>query len=271
MEIKRKKDWKIGLEALKYNGINGKEDSGIDSWASYIVLFENGYWKDYTSFEVCHASLLDEINIKASYVVSWVDKTHEYSIPFISWLIHRSPWSKAIVSKSVRSVFRNGIIMRTDVPSNFMAQALIITRQLWEYPEIVNKWRDLVKGGVDETLAFVLAHYGTYGKQVSWAENGGLHNAIAIYEFSKESTKNLMLGIMPNANRNYYDYTEYRGIFGLWGYAASALVSTDDFTWKTKKGTCWNDDYEYKYLPYKSFIKQLTIIGKRLYKEIYHV
>jgi hypothetical protein len=88
----------------------------------------------------CHGSLqiynlANKVTLPIKYILSAI-QTHnykdEYVLPYIDWLLNRSPWADVFVDKDVKSVYKYGWLIGTDQPSNLVASACIATRYFTE-------------------------------------------------------------------------------------------------------------------------------------------
>ena len=89
----------------------------------------------------------------------WEDTSLEDKALYLDWLFNRSPYASTFISKSaIRSLNYGFSVSDCATPSNLMAAGLVATRRMWEYPYILRVWVDLTKAGVNENLAYYLAH-----------------------------------------------------------------------------------------------------------------
>jgi hypothetical protein len=83
-----------------------------------------------------------------------------YKVEYLDWLLKESPFSSYYTEESFEeAVALGGIAIRTDVPSNLMMNALQMIRYVWEFPEMVDNWAELVKAGLSPSDAFVCTHF----------------------------------------------------------------------------------------------------------------
>lgn len=110
----------------------------------------------------------------------WSDTTDEEKVMFIDWLANRSPYKDAFLEKDANKMVKWGFCLMTgDCPGNAMGGAVVATRRLWEYTNVLVAWCDLVRGGMNEGVAYCMAHFIT-GKadktgKFSWNCNGTGH------------------------------------------------------------------------------------------------
>lgn len=139
------------------------------------------------------------------------DLSEEAQFHYLEWLLNMSPWRDVFVSKSVRKVLKDRVIVvDPDQPANFMANAMMGARQCWEnyssgglYRRI-NLWWDIAQH-VNPTIAFALTHQGLASfdnRQGQIGCNGSGHTVLAydeknIFNFVKEN-KDVNLPLYPN-------------------------------------------------------------------------
>jgi len=138
---------------------------------------------------------------------------------FYDWFLRRSPYAKCISTKSVDYAMKFGILIDGNFPANLVVGATIAQRVLWEYTPIVRSMQCLVKLGMNESIAFMIAH--TYvvdggGLIVSRHAKDG-HTAIDGGCISDAVLINFYKGKMPNKLPNYSEHKNYDKIHMLWG------------------------------------------------------
>lgn len=170
----------------------------------------------------CHSLLNDAANTKSSYIISRVWMTEDRDYALIDWLVKESLWAKYIINKDAEDVDERCLIIRTDIPSNLMAQALILTRQIWEFPNLVEIWDELVSFGIAKDLAFALAHgVSKNANKKGYIKNStaNLHSAMSSNFMTEEFFMNYLNDRPKNPNNTYQNRPNYRGVFGLWSGA----------------------------------------------------
>ena len=142
----------------------------------------------------------------------WSDTTDEEKIMFLDWLANRSPYNDAFFEKDASKMLSWGFCLMTgDVAGNVMGGAVVATRRLWEYTNVLVVWCDLVRSGVEESLAFCLAHHlngnasreGTY----NWLNGGAGHVTLDTYPMTTTTVHNFVTE----------DAVEYTGKFSKTG------------------------------------------------------
>lgn len=147
----------------------------------------------------------------------WTDTSLEDKALYLDWLFNRSPYASTFISKSaIRSLNYGFSVSDCATPSNLMAAGLVATRRMWEYPYILRVWVDLTKAGVNENLAYYLAHLalckvdGT--GEMSWNSPAYGHCSIDSHLWGVDSVKNFInsapqqLNQLYTKNINYYGY-----------------------------------------------------------------
>ena len=248
--------------------------------ADFIILNADGTVDEHLG-SACHAPLSYSRHNLPMYVVTAVRAGMPNGKELVDWLINRSPYAEHIINKTVADVFDRGLIIRTNIPSNLLAQALIITRQLWEYEYIVKTWLALSKGGINETIAFAFAHLVTEDGGYKCQVTGGGHNSMSGSYMNKEFFKNYLAGTPKNPNEDYISNSSYRGIHTLWssdhehlyGDAVSKLVIHDKMLkgYEETKVKSWGGQIIRKQrIPEDVLIKQLKKLSDNLMKEYGH-
>lgn len=188
---------------------------------------------------VCHAHLGDNYNLGyqgALSVVSLitVDRIKQtriakgYTTPYYRWLLNVSPWADVFITKCPKEAMSKGVILRTDVPSNLMNGALICSRYGWEGQgsgyapkQQIYVWGELRKRGVDESLAFLVAHQTRITKgYLYWDNINSGHEVLSLSEMSQSSMKKFLIGEVPTKNlykKTFQENPAREGICSIWG------------------------------------------------------
>lgn len=153
----------------------GKFTSGI---ANYGLIYGDNKIAYHTN-TACHAGLqigrrwLKNFNMEAIDHIHRDEKLHyvwssirvynneweDRHKAFIDYLVNRSIYHHAFVSKSADKIIHDRcLLLRTDVNNDYLAAACIASRALWEKVPVLNSWYNMVKDGVDERVAHMLAH-----------------------------------------------------------------------------------------------------------------
>jgi hypothetical protein len=150
---------------------------------------------------------------------------HELRLPYLDWVLNESPWAASFVTKSAAQCLRmHTVVQDTTVPGNLMVGGSVAIRRMWEQTSIFYLWNDLVKAGVNKTLAYILAHIGyadnSQGRAttLSWSvlHEGG-HMNLAIQKLSMSYALNFMKGVYwaDNSYHSHLVYTGYSHMFGV--------------------------------------------------------
>ena len=150
----------------------------------------------------------------------WSDTTDAEKVMYLDWLLKRSPYASAFLYKSGRNALKNKcVVVRANVPSNVMAGGLVASRRLWEYSNIAVVWCDLVKEGVDESLAFYLAHLArscpTRKGSISWDSVDTGHKSLDACYMSAKDVKRLLDNTPVTLNDNWDVNAYYQGYSGM--------------------------------------------------------
>jgi len=77
---------------------------------------------------------------------------------YVDWLINKSCWASAFITKCPDDALERGVVVRTDVPSNYMQQAQLSYRMLWENPQVAIITAMLMERGVEPYWAFFTSY-----------------------------------------------------------------------------------------------------------------
>ena len=215
----------------------GRKGGMSDKNAYFGVVFRKG--KTARGRGACHAALGN--NYKRTYqgalsVVSLitVDRLEGrriakgYTTPYYRWLLNVSPWASVFITKCPKEAMKKGVILRTDVPSNLLGGALIASRYGWEGQgsgfapkQQVYTWGQLRKRGVDESLAFLMAHQARpRNGQLFWDNTNGGHEALSLTQMSRTSVTSFLKGEVPSQRllkETFKKCPQRYGIDAIWG------------------------------------------------------
>jgi hypothetical protein len=144
---------------------------------------------------------------------------------FLFWLTSRSPYTKAFVLKGGKKIRKLGyVVVRTDIPANFLAGALFAHRAITEHKgSIALCWWHLKEAGLHPDLAFCHAHQisapdhvhvqeaGSVGWHVAW---NGYAPKSTILAFKNRKPKGEVLG---KYNEMRVGIQPYAPVQGMWG------------------------------------------------------
>lgn len=185
-----------------------------------VTLFAYAHPKSVAINETqyCHAGL-SSVDVGCIAIVNSVQTYHDGYLTlqekelFMHWLANESPFQQVFVSKSAKQVLKQGYaFMQTDVPGALLGAACVAMRFLWEKSHLTVAWVDLVKGGMDKSLAFYLCHWiSQNGSRTGRAElmnyNG---NHIVFDQLSIEGVGNFIKGNHAKS-ATYKETSRYRG------------------------------------------------------------
>ena len=186
---------------------------------------------------------------------------------YLKWLFNRSPWAYTFYNTDPPAE-GEFVYSRTDVPSNLMVGGLIAFRAIYEYPHIIGHWSWLVRKGVNETYAFILAHSMSYQKKEIKCVLGSPdnHHAVAGISMSDKSIKRFCKGKMAIANLNYVSGEAYSQVNGAWGAESTGYTSN-----REKLGRFLNKRADgakiVRLWQSKQVVKYFSTVGK--YREVF--
>lgn len=150
----------------------------------------------------------------------------EYAVPYIDWLVNRSPYAPAFITKDAESCMEKGYVATTtDVPSNQMVGGFIAQRRLWEYSDMARAWYEFVKAGMNENLAYCMAHSiqstsvngSIQGGSLAWGKCRRGHTSLDIGDMGPKAVKRFVLGEMNIKDPTYRKKNRYGNIDITWG------------------------------------------------------
>lgn len=200
--------------------------------------------------------------------------SHALTIPYLKWLKNDSPYASCILNKTVKSMWKDGMIVSCHSPTNLMMQCLTLYRYVWEYPEVVDLCVKLMKKGVHGNTAILFSHYfrrnkgGTY--KYNQRSDGG-HYAFSADKIGIHTLKRMFTGEEADS-ATYYQHPKYSGVTETFGDGYDTLIDEEDIkTVKSIGEDYWGDKVITRTITQASLLKQLTTIANRLEKEIGHV
>lgn len=142
-----------------------------------------------------------------------------HTVKFYDWLFNRSPFAQCFMYKSASAQFERVFTpLTTKVPSNLLQAALITSRNTWEYKQHIELWTNLVDRGVNENLAYFVAHFlSGNGDELTTSSITGEHTAVgcrATVKGARAYTRNLT----PNELKTLYISGKDNGggVHSLW-------------------------------------------------------
>lgn len=254
-----RRSWANGMELLSDKGNAGRRSN-----ATFIVLKDDGSYSETTN-SACHSALQYGENERSQFVVSWVWNEHKHTRAFIQWLVAQSPYAGYIVNKGAKDVLKRGIIVRSSTPSNILSQIMVCTRQLWEYPKIVDTWAALVRGGVHPSVAFPLTHLiGKTNHGYTYSILAQHHNPMNGGVMDKTFFKNFLNNEPAKPNAPYNKNTNYKGLFILWGGRKHDRVIANLSCDVNKKIKQWGTIEDVRCASEQHMLEQVLPIAKKL-------
>lgn len=177
----------------------------------------------------CHGQLMNLSNIKAEFVVSAIYEPYQDK-KFYRWMLERSPYRYIIMNDSVNDVFERGLIVRTDVPSNYLLGCLITSRYPWGHSRLIRRWKEF-SGYMNQNKAFIAAHIFNYyiktSKVIGWVPSNQTDETLSINpgHIDKYLIENFLSCKFNNPLENYSETGYYDGVFGLWSGVMSDASS----------------------------------------------
>ena len=205
-------------------------NDGDKSWsgtAAVCAVYEGGKPVISTN-QACHYGMRS-FETGSIAVVSGLMKPHAHKIldedealAFLDYLLNRSPYSEVFITKSAHEALLHKMIVgKSSSPSNLLAAGLVASRRLWEYAEVARVFVDLAKAGVDEDLAFYLAHIARASFDRSgncdWGGFKNGHCSMNSGAFGKESMTNWLSHKPIRLNNPYSKDVSYNGYAEMFG------------------------------------------------------
>tara|TARA_Y100000310_G_scaffold344692_1_gene458846 strand:- start:6272 stop:7171 length:900 start_codon:yes stop_codon:yes gene_type:complete len=169
-ELRAEKSRKLGLNTFGVVFENGKTEKQVAGpcYASLLRMREDGY-KTYiyddqrnyttrTSNNAKNGGVEYFIDIPRSDV--WMQDKKEIMMmkKYVGWITRKSPYSPAFITKGFTVIRDKGVLFRTSQTSQLTVAAAICIRYLHEHNYVPSVWYKFVRGGVEEHIAFWLAH-----------------------------------------------------------------------------------------------------------------
>jgi hypothetical protein len=100
---------------------------------------------------------------------------------FILWLVNQSPWQEIFVEKDLETIKEKGYLLATkDIPTNFLMQAIILSRHTWEFPYKLDKFDKFVESGCHPTVALLFLYHMRHSNGSFVQTYWGQHNAFGV-------------------------------------------------------------------------------------------
>lgn len=154
------------------------------------------------------------------------DEVYQGCVMWWEWLVNASPWAPVFLEKSLEVAEATGVQVNCDLPSNYVMQALIASREPHEYTGRVALWADVVNAGGDPLGMAVLMEETQVKLQkngddkflvIEKKESGDIHDMFSVGEMNAAALTNLFRGVQKKKNPPLTVSGRYHGVFGLWG------------------------------------------------------
>ena len=140
-------------------------------------------------FSSSHYTVEDELN-GAKCLAMLVNKANNHSLRYLHYLLNKSPYAEAFISKSAGQAIKNGyVLVSLDAPANMAVGGMIALRYgCWEYAATSKVFNDFIADGVDEDAAWLTcASYVPFFGDYSINHPSGGHSHIgAVHHLTKE-------------------------------------------------------------------------------------
>lgn len=180
--------------------------------------------KDYHLNAPCFAYLSDFIGPVTSFV-DWPlsrlfvrqgnKKFTERDTRYLNWLVNKSAWKDAFITKNVEEFTSLGIVYNVDLSSRFIIQAAILVRYLAEFPHIVEEWSFWDKYTNGNLAMYLAVIFGVKGNEITLCPEQEGHKAFTSHDIDLKALKRL-LGNDPIIDIPMRDYCKYMGMVNIW-------------------------------------------------------
>jgi hypothetical protein len=230
--------------------------------ASFASINEKGVICDKGLSSGCHANLR-YMSKGAVLLSNWHQNMTTYledvkSYPsmrrFAEYLIQRSNFADAFVTKDLDDVLKNGFMVDCTLPRDYVSAASVATRVCYEKPGKTTLWGNLVDLGVNENLAFLMT------SQMLKIEK--LENKYLDYTLSREGS-HYTYTITNGPSRSYVENVikgEYNKQVAGEPFKTSPGYSGFTHIWRKDDRTGYEDGWLIKLM--EKFTEKLVIGGR---------
>ena len=143
--------------------------------------------------------------------------TYAENFEFTDWLINRSQFTNAFLQKDTDwCVERQGVVIRGDLPSNYVIFLATLHRTTLEYMRVPRAWLYL-RNYVEENVAAYLAHLFILNNNgLNYGPLNSGHAALNFEYGCRKHLENFLAANIVSPNSNFNVSTAYRGIDRLW-------------------------------------------------------
>lgn len=208
------------------------DEEGDEGLQNFVFIQDDGEVIKYLH-RACYMpiSYYEKWNKNSKYLIDFVNHTRYkdckdilegFEYGYMDWILNRSPWTSIFRTRSAKVAIDKGIICRVDKPSNFIVGGLMAIRYIYESPQIVRLFGELVAGGVDENTAMIVAQYSSCDeerKTFSMSSYGPAGHSSFEHQFSYTTMHNF-INCKPIGSGNYIGGSGYSSdtIDALWGF-----------------------------------------------------
>jgi len=193
--------------------------------AQISMVHSDGSFRTYRN-EACHSLLHlygDRDNIAA--IVSRIvrdeaaaehyGQQEEHLFPYYDWLFNRSPWKSAFLTSDTNRALQDKCMLADPSASaNILLGGCIASRMTWEYPQKVEAMMHLLREGVKENTAFLVAlciHVSN--GEVRKVCHGDAHLPLSVRGMNESGAKGFLKGVASKTNKPFNMGGGCRGVF----------------------------------------------------------
>lgn len=190
----------------------------------FCLIRDNGK-VSYNTNTACYASLndaRDRSSEEAFVSLTTPYGKHEPSVKtsgaYCKWLLKESPMSSVFKSKDWKQAATLGIICHTNkVRADLFGAAIISHRVVFEYPKAVERWNELVEGGVLPSVAYMMMGLFSKGNdgRYSLHQQAGGHYPLP-YEVRSGTVLNFVRGTPSQKMGSFKQEGRYKSNSHMW-------------------------------------------------------
>lgn len=196
----------------------------------------------------CHGALQQyqlqsKLTAPVKYILSWViplQSTVAFANEYIRWLANESPWADVFVVKDVEDIKKFGWVVSADYPHNFVASALIATRNITEkYTDQVCArlpiYEEILRLGFSHAEAYIFS--ATYNKvssgkklyPIQYARLSSGHSPFELTYANEAYYRNFLNKSPSNLkDKTFKQYNGYTGdVCAVWAKGGSKDAFSD--------------------------------------------
>lgn len=189
-----------------------------DVWYEDGELVDSGLW-------IPAGTRLDYGVFFTTMLYEDIDNPPEYALAFVDYVANRSVYADVFYTKDARKIIQRPYILHTHFPAAMVIGAAANIRYFVDHPNIPRCFFDLVKEGVDENIAHLLAQAVRNGGNGQWDFDtvASWHSAFGI-GFDKFMAQNFLNRKWDKGLPLFAESTIYSPLNRLWG-------KCEDDTW----------------------------------------